>query len=328
MSQDFQLNYKVSIEQLSQKLVAITVRYMSLDDAKILVDYIVKAELMGVSTHGLHYFVHTIHPLLQKRNYRFINRSDGNMIVSEGEGGDIGILNLHSCLEEASKLSEEFGICLISIKNPGKVGALRIYAESLIEKNKLIILLKNTASTQGTVFSQGPLIGTNPICFGFPGSSFIFDTSTSSVATNSIRLRKKQNQEFSQLVGYDDSGQRTKDPKKLLQDNAYLSTFADGPFWYKSFFLGLAIECFAALAGGKTGKRVGKMKGSRLYSKEGMIGIVIDKSVFPFYESYKNEIKLLFSDLESAGIYIPGSYDKSNKEVFVSKTDWAFICNL
>ena len=241
---------------------------------------------------------------------------------------DIGILNLHSCLQEASKQSEKFGISLISIKNPGKVGALRVYAENLIKKNKLMILLKNTASTQGTMHSKSALLGTNPICFAFPDSNFIFDTSTSTFATNSIRLMKKQNQKYSDFVGYDDLGLNTKDPKKLLQDNAYLSTFSDGPFWYKSFFLALAIECFAALAGGKTGKRVGEMKGSRLYSKEGMIGIVIDKSVFPFYESYKKEIKLLFSDLESTGMYIPGYYNKTKKEIFISKNDWKFISKI
>ena len=60
----------------------------------------------------------------------------------------------------------------------------------------------------------------------------------------------------------------------------------------------------------------------------GLIAIVIDKSAFPYYESYKNEIKLLFADIESTGTYIPGNYDKTKKYIFVSSHDLQFINQL
>ena len=325
MTQNFNSKYKINVEKLSLKLISITNSFMGLDDAKILIKYIIRAELMGVSTHGLHYFVHTIYPILKRGKSQFDITCNGNVIYSEGRGGDIGILNLHHCLIKASNQSEKSGISLVSIKNPGKVGALRVYAEDLIRNDKLLILLKNTASSQGTMFSKQGLIGTNPICFAFPDSDFIFDTSTTTVATNSIRLMNKQNQKYSNYVGYDNFGNQTKNPKNLLLQDAYLSTFSDGPFWYKSFFLGLAIESLSALAGGKTGDRVGAKKGARLDSMEGMIGIVIDKSAFPHYESYKKEIKLLFNKIEDSGIYIPGNYNKMKKEIIISHHDWEFI---
>ena len=108
-------------------------------------------------------------------------------------------------------------------------------------------------------------------------------------------------------------------------EGSYLSSFSTGSFWYKSFFLGFAIECLAALAGAKTGSRVGEKKGSRLHSQEGLIGIVIDKSVFPYYNDYKEEIKLLIKEIESKGAHIPGDFNSKVKYINVSKKDWEFI---
>ena len=81
----------------------------------------------------------------------------------------------------------------------------------------------------------------------------------------------------------------------------------------------------SALASGKTGYRVGKNKGHRLYSKEGLIAMVFDKSAFPLYENYISEIQEIFKVLLDMGIRIPGTYDKKQKTVKVSNKDWEFI---
>ncbi len=327
MAFSFNQDYEISSELLALKINTIVKKYLNQNEAIILTELLIRAEKMGVSTHGLHYFVHSVYPhLLKNRAFFKIVKKD-NIIYSEGKGG-IGINNLYQCLSIASDQSEKSGICLISIKNPGKIGALRVYCIDLIRKGKLIILFKNTASTQGFSFDKRPLIGTNPICIGFPDSNFIIDTSTSTVATNAVRLMDKQNNKFPVNIGWDSSGNETNDPQKLQKEGSCLSTFSSGSFWYKSFFLGLAIECIAALAGGKTGPRVGEKKGTRLNSEEGMLGIVIDKSIFPYYESYKTEMELLFSEVRESGIYIPGNYDSEKKTVMVSKKDWDFINNI
>ena len=327
MTQDFDQDYKISFKSLAFKINDIAKKYIHRVEANVLTKLLIRAEKMGVSTHGLHYFVHSVYPHLVKGTPSFKIEKRDNIISSEGKGG-LGINNLYKCLSLASDQSEKSGISLVIIKNPGKVGALRVYCVDLMKKGKLIILFKNTASTQGFSFGGQSLIGTNPICIGLPDSKFIIDTSTSTVATNSIRLMGKQNKKFSVNVGWDKFGNETNDPKKLLLEGSFLATFSEGPFWYKSFFLGLAIECIAALAGGKTGSRVGKKKGARLDSQEGMIGIVIDKSSFPHYKSSKAELELLFSEVRTCGAYIPGEYSINKADVMVSKKDWVFVSDL
>ena len=87
---------------------------------------IVKSEKMGVSSHGLHYFIHSVYPLLKQGYEEFKVEQKGSMIYSYGSGG-VGFKNLVDCLQLASIQSKNAGISLLSIKNPGKVGALRVY---------------------------------------------------------------------------------------------------------------------------------------------------------------------------------------------------------
>ena len=325
MAHNYYKNYKVSSNDLESKLLEITRKYLDSNDSTLLVKLIIRTEKMNVPTHGLHYFVHSIYPLLEKRSDDFHIDIKNNIIHSNGVGG-IGFINLYNCLKIASEKSEKYGLSMLLVKNPGKVGALRTYAVDLINSGKLVIITKNTAATQS--FKPGEqLIGTNPFCIGFPSTNFIYDSSTSATCTNGMRLMDKQDSTFKVNVGWDENGLETNVPSVLLSEGSTLSTFANNSFWYKSFFLGVAIESLAALAGGNTGDRVGKKKGKRLYSKEGLFCIVIDKEAFPYYSHYKDEIKILFDKLETENIHIPGTKSR-NDELLVSKKDWDFINSL
>ena len=98
-----------------------------------------------------------------------------------------------------------------------------------------------------------------------------------------LDLKNKYNEKLYENVGLDKNFNLTNDQKKLLLNGAFLNTYATGPFWFKSFYLGVAIECIAALCGGKTSYRLVNIKEVRLFSKEGMLVIIIDKKVFPHY---------------------------------------------
>lgn len=293
-----------------------------LDDAssKILAKLIVRAERMKILTHGIHYFVHSVKPLLNQKKFFFKNKIIKNFIYTESlSDGAVGIINTFKCLKKASEIAKKKGFSMLIAKNPGKVGALRVYCPEIIKKDQLIILLKNTAPTQGTKKTKKAVIGTNPLAIGIPGSKFIYDSSTSTVATNSIRLKNKYNENFDFGVGFNKNLDLTKKSKTLLKKGSYLNTFANENFWFKSFYLGVAIELIGALCGGNTSHRVGESKGSRLYSQEGMLGIIIDKSVFPSFRKYKNEMKLLVQELKKMNLRIPGKIiEKKNITVFKS----------
>jgi delta1-piperideine-2-carboxylate reductase len=277
---------------------------------------------MGVPTHGLHYFLHSILPHLKTGNVnRGPIRTLGSVVVSEGTGG-VGFQNLHRCLLPASEVAGEHGIALVVMSMPGKVGALRVFCHELTDRQQLVIMLKNTARTLGVPDVSEPIGGTNPLCIALPDTRFIYDSSMSTVATNKVRLAKKMDQTFPAPIGVDAAMQPTSDPNATIGAGGFLLPFSAGPYWFKSFFLGIAIEAMAALAGGSTSSRVGEHTGGRLHSREGMLAIVADRRAFPAYDRYVDEVRLLFDELEQHGFKVPGDYDTEASTVRVLADDW------
>jgi len=315
------VNIRIDVDRFRQAIEKECQCYVNKLDSRIIADRITQSELMGVSSHGLHYFLHSIRPLVQSKKINFAKLSvSGNVVNSIGNGG-VGFRNAERCLKRASAIATRKGSGLVVFKNPGKVGALRIYCQEIMDQGQLIILMKNTAATVGFPGSKNPIIGTNPLCIGLPNSSFIYDSSVSTVATNKLRIYDKSKKKFESNIGLDAQGELTKDPSDILQEDGFLLPFSLEDYSFKGFFLGVVIECIAAMAGGKTSIRVGKNKGSRLHSDEGMFGLIIDKKIFPDYSNYLEEMPLLFNDLKAAKIRLPNTR-RARKTVTVLRQDW------
>ena len=313
---DLQDQVNIPCDALYTAVYNTCLRYIDADDSRFIADKIVLAEKMGVASHGLHYFLHALLPLLKDGNInRPVTTIRGNVVHAEGTGG-VGFMALEDCLHETSIIAHEHGIGLACIKTPGKVGALRVYCQKYMGMGQLVIMLKNTARTMGMT---GPVFGTNPLCMGLPNTDFIYDSSMSTIATNKLRVAAARGEHFPDPVGVG-GGEYTANPEKVLAGDGYLLPFSDA-YWYKSFFLSMAIEGMAAMAGGKTGARVGRHKDDRLYSQEGMVCILIDAASFPYYDNYLKEIKLLTKD---TGLRLPGAY-KEKKTCRVLARNWQEI---
>jgi LDH2 family malate/lactate/ureidoglycolate dehydrogenase len=318
----------IATSELRCRIAEVTARFSDDELALFLADKIVMAEVLHAPAHGLHYYLGSLYPLLLERKINCgLIQEIGNVVISNGTGG-IGFLHLDKCLSKASEIARDKGIALCVLQMPGKVGALRVYCNKYMERGQLILMLKNTARMVGTTGTGEPVIGTNPLCIGLPDTHFIYDSSTATVATNKPRLADKCQYVFPYPVGVDKDLVPTNSPSTITAEGGYLLPFSHGPYWFKSFFLGVAIEAMAGLAGGSTGRRVGKHDGQRLHSREGMLALLVDKHVFPFYENYLNEATLLLKEIRSCGLHIPGEHDSNTPQVMVFRKDWEMLGSL
>jgi|GEM_PF-4319997 len=293
-----------------------------------IVEKIVLAEIMHVPTHGLHYYIHAVHPLLQRnREIKGSYEIHGSIVKYEGTRG-VGFLNLQNALDVTSKVAESNGCGILVMKNPGKVGALRVFIERITKRNQLVIMMKNTAKTVGIKQIGSAFFGTNPLAIGLPGSQFIYDSSISTIATNKVRLSNKYASKFDTTIGVDENQNYTSKPEDIITPGGYLLPFSFGPYWYKSFFLGVAIDAISAFSGGKTGNRVGDHKGDRYDSEEGLMAILIDSSASFNYENYLAELNLMLDELKNYMIKLPGEHEKKQKTIKVLKDDWSKLIRL
>ena len=292
----------------------------NVERANVISEFILLNELMSAETHGVHYFLRSIYPFLDS-NKVVLDFEKRKSIVTAQNRSVEGIYFLSQIISIGSKIAHEKGISLISIKNPGKVGALRSFCVDVIAKGQTIFIFKNTAPS---ISHNGVrLTGTNPICIGIGGTRFIFDMSSSTVATNKLRLLSRKNMTSNTTLGLDKDNKPTSRPDDIL-NGGDLFPFSHGDYWFKSFFLSLTIELLAATSGGKTGTRVGSGTGNRFYSEEGLLAIIIDIKSSSQFEGIIYEIELMLNDVRKAGIRIPGEYDYS-KEVDILEEDYLLL---
>lgn len=294
-----------------------------IESASIIAQKIVDAEFMNASTHGIHYFNRVIFPFLKENDFSV--EITGNILQSENHSVE-GIVHTTKLVGHVSNRAKKTGVAIGFTKNPGKIGALRVYAPSVISKGQTLMIFKNTAKIMGTELNPEPIFGTNPFCFALAKTDFVFDSSTTIVATNKLRIFKKTHRKFKFPIGVDDYNDLTNDPTDVLQGNHSMLPFSTGNLWYKSFFISMFIEGIAAMAGGFTSGRVGDHTGNRFYSKEGLSIIVVDTNHLLHKTHYEREVEKLIKDVKKKGYRIPGV--NNHDYVDVLDIDWQELKSL
>ena len=191
--------------------------------SKICAEYLLKAELVGATSHGLSRLKmycerikrKTINPRAKikiKKISNSITHVDGNNCIGF-IAADIGI-------KIAIKNAKKTGIALVAIKNSGHYGLSSFYAEQAVKNNLVVLCLTNAPPAIAPYGSRKSLFGTNPICFGAPSGNkvpFILDTSVSMINRGKIRVAAKFGNKIPLGVALDKFGKSTTDAKKALQ---------------------------------------------------------------------------------------------------------------
>ena len=191
--------------------------------ASISAEYLIKAELVGASSHGLSRLKmycerikkKIINPkpkIKIKKISQSITHIDGNNSIGF-VAADIGI-------KTAIKSAKKTGIGLVAIKNSGHYGLSSFYAEQAVKKNLMVLCFTNAPPAIAPYGAKKSLFGTNPICFGTPTGNkvpFILDTSVSMINRGKIRVAAKLGRKIPLGVALDRFGQPTTDAKKALK---------------------------------------------------------------------------------------------------------------
>ena len=196
---------------------------LSNNHAKISAEYLIKAELVGASSHGLSRLkmycdrlekkIINSNPKIKiKKISQSITHIDGNNCIGF-VAADIGI-------KVAINSAKKTGIGLVAIKNSGHYGLSSFYAEQAVKKNLMVWCFTNAPPAIAPYGSKKSLFGTNPICFGTPTGNkvpFILDTSVSMINRGKIREAAKLGHKIPLGVALDKFGKPTTDAKKALK---------------------------------------------------------------------------------------------------------------
>ena len=221
------------------------------NEASLITDHLLDCDLRGLSHGGLARIIS-----IGERLTRIGDRRAPMRIVRETpvsaqiDGGDqIGYLVAHRAtrlaIDKAKGGSSPSGIAIVGANETWYTGMLSYYAEMVAAEGLVSMMASNTSPWVAPHGASEGRFGTNPICFGFPGTAdpVIWDVGTSAIIHADVTLHQRLGQELPEGVAFDPQGRATRDPAAALA-----GAFAA---WggAKGSGLGLVVQLLGTLAG-------------------------------------------------------------------------------
>lgn len=252
-----------------QELRALVLRMLeaagsSREEAGIVADHLVEANLAGHDSHGVGmlpaYFRDLAAGTLTPNQKPEIVSESGAFAVWDARNG-YGQVTARDAMEWAIGAARRHGIAVHALRNAHHIGRVGTYGEIVAGAGLLAIHFVNVNSGRPLVApfrGREGRFGTNPICIAIPGTEttapIILDFATSRVALGKVRVAHNEGKAMIAGALIDDSGRPTTDPGIIYGHGPGGAIGSVLPFGeHKGYGLALIAELLAgAIAGAGT----------------------------------------------------------------------------
>lgn len=187
------------------------------EDAAIVADCLVTANLSGIDSHGVIRLAHYVRRLENgtihsRPQIRFERTAPSMGIVDGGDG--LGHVVTYRACTHAMALAAESGSGVISVRNSSHFGMTGFYIMRLAAAGYIGLMMTDTDAFLIPFGSRKPFFGTNPLAIGFPtdGIPVILDMATTFVPYGKIALAQTEGRSIPPDWGFDADGHPTSDP--------------------------------------------------------------------------------------------------------------------
>jgi LDH2 family malate/lactate/ureidoglycolate dehydrogenase len=295
------------------------------DDAAVVADAIVEADLTGVDTHGITRLPQYV-PVLQEgrinpRPNITIDRRGPATALVDGDNG-MGHLVMTFAARSAMAIALDAGVGWVGVRRSNHAGAGGVYATIPLEQN-LIGIYAATSGVNVMAPSGGaePLLGTNPIAFAIPAGDeapVVLDIATSVSSFGLIRQHAMEGKPIPEGWMIDrTTGEPITDPARtagslLLPIGGYKGSGL-------ALVIGLLSGVLNSAAFGRDVSDVNTPDGAE--SNTGQFIMAVDVSRFTPIEQFKREVDRHIRDLRTSAalpgggsVHVPGEGRRRKKE--------------
>ncbi|MCX5837078.1 MAG: Ldh family oxidoreductase [Deltaproteobacteria bacterium] len=221
------------------------------EEAAVVADALIKAELRGIDTHGVHLL--TLLPerveagMLQIPTKLSVLKDSGATALLDG-GNGLGQAAAHQAMEISIRKAKEFGIGCCLVRNTNNIGILSFYTLAAAQQKTVGIVMANAAAAMSPWGGTEPFFGTNPLSISVPGEAgappVVLDMSSTMVARGKIRRADRLKESIPEGWAFDATGTPTTDPAAALKGTLMP---IGGP---KGYGLALMIDVLAGMLSG------------------------------------------------------------------------------
>lgn len=297
--------------------------------ADIIADTIVDAHVKEKHTHGLGRLSIYSRKIDSKqmsadtklekiKNYPVVTVLDAH----HGFGQVAGYYGMKICIEKAQK----YGVGIVGVRDSNSFGVAGYYGEMAAKANRIGIIMGNASKALAPEGGKTAILGTNPICFSFPGTDkypeIILDMACSVTARGKVRLAAKNGNKIPVTWAKDSNGKPTDDPLEAL--NGSMCPFGG----YKGFGIAMVVDILAGLLTGSA--YAGEVKALNTpvgFSRYGHFFCVINPIFFLDYEEYMLRVEHFIECIKACGdpgnVFMPGEHAYLNAKKNTDSVDVA-----
>jgi LDH2 family malate/lactate/ureidoglycolate dehydrogenase len=319
---DADTDRRVKADELSACVTAIFEAVgMAQDDAALLTDSLVRADLRGIHSHG----VIRVPDYVRKMRVEGVDPRGtpkrvsrrGGAIVVDG-ANTMGQIGGRRAMSEAIAAARETGIAFAALNNSNHCGSLDWFTLMAAEAGMVGIAGSNALPTMAPLGGTEKIIGMNPISVAVPSSAdpFVLDLAFGATAHGKIRVYAQKGHPIPEGWALDADGRPTTDATAALDG---LIQPAGG---HKGIALAMAVGILSSLLSGAAyGTELGNMVDGPTPGKDGQFFIAIDIAAFTGVEGFRRRVDVILDQVrhsrKAAGttrLLVPGEMERGFEE--------------
>jgi L-2-hydroxycarboxylate dehydrogenase (NAD+) len=232
------------------------------EDAAIVADVLVAADLRGIESHGVarleSYYVSRIRAgqLEAKPDVQTVRETPTSLLVDAGNG--LGHPTAKRTMERIIAKAAQTGAAFGAVRNSNHFGIAGYYAMLALEHDMIGIASTNSVRYGAPTFGKEVLLGTNPLAFAIPAKNepaFVLDFATTTVPKGKLEVYNRKGKQLNPGWAIDAHGNETRDPQVALKGALLpLGGYGVDNGGHKGYGLGLLVDILCGvLSGGAFG---------------------------------------------------------------------------
>jgi LDH2 family malate/lactate/ureidoglycolate dehydrogenase len=226
-------------------------------DAELAADVLLKSDLRGIDSHGVARLSGYIRLWEKER----INATPDIKIVHEtpttatvdGDAG-LGLVVAPFAMKIAIEKAKIYGSGWVAVKNSNHFGIAGYHALMAVEQEMIGISMTNASPLVAPTYANERLLGTNPMCYGFPAGKYppvIVDMATAAAANGKLEIAQRAKLPIPEGWAQDKSGNPTTDPNELKAGGSLLPLGSDKEHGsHKGYGLSATVDILSAVLSG------------------------------------------------------------------------------
>ncbi|OPY23177.1 MAG: Malate/(S)-sulfolactate dehydrogenase [Methanobacterium sp. PtaU1.Bin242] len=302
-----------ALQERSIVIEILTRMGVSIEDAEIVAEVTLDADMKGFTSHGLGRFPQYVKGLKfgtikTQADIEIVNETVSTALLNGNHR--FGHVVTYYGMEIAMEKARETGIGMVGLHDTNHFGAAGYYSDMAVMQDLIGVIIANTEPAMAPLGGKEAIIGTNPIAIGIPSNKnyVSVDMATSATARGKLLEALRKGDKLPENVALDSEGNPTVDPEAALKGSIL-------PFGaHKGYALAFMIEIMAGpLVRAAYGKAVAGTANPEEMCTKGDLIFAIDPSKFVDIDAFKDEVDGFITEIKgSDNIIIPGDIEIRN----------------